>query len=62
MRRALEPTGTIFVAGELWQADTRDGTIPVGAQVVVTGYDGFCLHVRRAVPETPGPLVSASRS
>jgi membrane-bound serine protease (ClpP class) len=54
VRKALEPDGVVFVAGELWQAtapgdSTAAGTpIPERVPVTVTGMDGLRLLVRRA--------------
>jgi len=45
-RTRLEPRGTIFVNGELWQA-IADTPIDAGERVVVVGADKFTLQVRR---------------
>ncbi|MCC6946097.1 MAG: nodulation protein NfeD, partial [Thermomicrobiales bacterium] len=47
VRRTLEPDGLVFVAGELWRARAESGALAVGERVIVTGYDGMLLHVRR---------------
>jgi membrane-bound serine protease (ClpP class) len=47
-RQTLEPTGTVFVHGELWQARSRGEPIPAGEQVRVAGMDGLVLEVERA--------------
>lgn len=39
-------TGTVFVAGELWRAQSDD-KMQRGEQVIVTGMVGFTLHVER---------------
>ncbi|MFN2278243.1 MAG: NfeD family protein, partial [Candidatus Promineifilaceae bacterium] len=39
-------SGTIFVAGELWRAQS-DEKMQRGEEVVVTGMDGFTLRVKR---------------
>jgi len=46
-RTRLEPRGTVFVHGELWQA-VADTPIDAGERVVVVGADKFTLQVRRA--------------
>jgi membrane-bound serine protease (ClpP class) len=49
VRRALDPSGLVFVHGELWQARSDGDTIAVGEAVVVEGLeDGLVLQVRRA--------------
>jgi membrane-bound serine protease (ClpP class) len=48
VRTTLDPQGTVFVKGELWQATTEDGPIEAGEQVQVVAVSGFCLHVKRA--------------
>jgi membrane-bound serine protease (ClpP class) len=49
VRQALDPMGTVFVHGELWQARTDGEPIAVGDEVAVEGIeDGLVLHVRRA--------------
>ena len=45
-RTRLEPRGTVFVNGELWQA-VADTPIDAGERVVVVGADKFTLQVRR---------------
>jgi membrane-bound serine protease (ClpP class) len=53
-RQALDPAGTVFVHGELWQARANGEPIPAGAQVRVAGVDGLILQVERA--EQPAPV------
>lgn len=49
VRQALDPSGTVFVHGELWQARTDGEPLAVGDEVEVEGIeDGLVLHVRRA--------------
>ena len=56
VRRALEPDGLVFVHGELWQARTTGGSIPVGERVCVEGIDdGLILEVRRAEEPAVAP-------
>jgi len=49
-RTPLEPEGTVFVRGELWQAESLDGLIEKGERVQIAGVRGFHLQVRRAAP------------
>ena len=53
VRKPLEPLGMVMVEGELWRAsaEPETGPIPVGERVLVTGRDGFELHVRRLSDE-----------
>lgn len=44
---ALEPEGTVFYKGELWEARTDGGSIEVGEEVTVTGMDGLTLQVTK---------------
>ena len=46
-RQALDPTGMVFLNGELWRATSTDGPIPAGRLVQVVGVDGLLLHVAR---------------
>ncbi len=46
-RTNLNPTGTVFVAGELWNARAEDQVIRPGEEVVITGVEGLRLRVRR---------------
>ncbi len=49
VRQALTPAGMVVVCGEIWRAEVEDGQqVAAGQSVVVTGYDGFRLHVRQA--------------
>lgn len=49
-RTPLEPEGMVFVRGELWQAESLDGSLEKGERVEVVGMAGFRLQVRRAAP------------
>jgi membrane-bound serine protease (ClpP class) len=53
-RQTLEPAGTVFIHGELWQARSTGEPIPAGEQVRVAGMDGLVLEVERA--EQPAPV------
>ncbi len=47
-RTPLEPGGSVFVEGELWQARLEpDGRVERGEQVVVVGVEGLTLRVTR---------------
>ncbi len=46
-RTDLNPRGMVYVEG-LWQAEAEDPPIPAGSKVVVVGYEGLRLRVRRA--------------
>ncbi|MEX2102948.1 MAG: nodulation protein NfeD [Gaiellaceae bacterium] len=49
VRQALDPSGTVFVHGELWQARTNGEPLAEGDEVEVEGIeDGLVLQVRRA--------------
>ncbi len=60
VRTALNPKGTIFVAGELWSAVSETGPIPVGQRVQVLAISGLTLTVRPAPsPTTPATPTTA---
>ena len=44
-RSALEPTGMVYLNGELWRATSVDGPVPPGRIVRVVGVDGLLLRV-----------------
>jgi membrane-bound serine protease (ClpP class) len=46
-RSDLDPIGTVFLKGELWEAVAREGTVKNGEQVEVAEVDGFKLLVKR---------------
>lgn len=46
-RSDLNPQGTVFLKGELWQAVAGDGAVKKGEEVEVTGTEGFKVLVRR---------------
>lgn len=43
----LNPKGTVFVAGETWNAILLEGKIEPGEEVVIVGVEGLLLKVRR---------------
>lgn len=47
-RSELAPQGTVFLAGELWKAETAFAAIPAGRRVRVVGVSGLLLDVRAA--------------
>ena len=46
-RSDLNPSGTVYVASELWTAEAQGGSIPSGSQVEIVGVDGVKLLVKR---------------
>ena len=48
-RVALDPEGTVFIKGELWNAVGEDGIVEPGEWVEIVAVDGFRLRVKRAV-------------
>ena len=50
-RTALDPEGTVFVKGELWQATAMDGPVDAGERVKIVAVQGFHLQVQKA-PES----------
>jgi membrane-bound serine protease (ClpP class) len=48
VRNDLDPTGTVFVQGELWSAEAADGAIDAGQLVRVVHVSGLRLRVRKA--------------
>ncbi len=45
VRKELDPEGTVFFKGELWEAISDSGRIEVGEEVMVTEMDGLILRV-----------------
>lgn len=52
VRAKLDPTGKVFVRGELWNAEA-DGEIETGEKVEIVGYQGMNLKVRRLTKRSP---------
>jgi membrane-bound serine protease (ClpP class) len=46
-RSALDPRGSVFVAGELWRARAEGEAIQPNEEVIVTGVHGLTLKVKR---------------
>jgi membrane-bound serine protease (ClpP class) len=49
-RTPLDPAGTVFIKGELWDAIATDGPIEAGHEVEIVGVDRFCLNVKKTRP------------
>ena len=47
VRTPLEPSGTVLVEGELWQAELDRGKAQVGEEVTITAIQGLKLFVTR---------------
>jgi membrane-bound serine protease (ClpP class) len=47
VRSELSPRGTVFLRGELWQAEAEDGPVPVGEEVRVESVENMRLRVTR---------------
>jgi membrane-bound serine protease (ClpP class) len=45
VRKTLDPSGQVFVHGELWHAESEGDPIPAGSQVRVESVDGLTLRV-----------------
>jgi membrane-bound serine protease (ClpP class) len=63
VREPLSPQGMVFVDGALWQATSREGSVPAGAQVRVVAVAGLHLEVEpiaQQPPATEGPRLVAS--
>jgi membrane-bound serine protease (ClpP class) len=58
VRSRLDPTGMVYLNGELWEATTSYGPIDVGERVTVTAIDGLRLTV---VPAASVPAASAAQ-
>jgi membrane-bound ClpP family serine protease len=46
-RTELNPGGTVFLKGELWDAVAEEGPIRAGETVQVVAMEGFRLRVKR---------------
>ena len=51
---ALDPGGTVRLSGELWKAESVEGSIEAGSEVAVADCEGLTLKVRRLKP-SPSP-------
>ncbi|MGC9178176.1 MAG: NfeD family protein [Conexivisphaera sp.] len=52
--RELNPCGEVRIEGFIWRACSEEGRIRRGDEVLVTGYDGLQLKVRRAEQRNSG--------
>ena len=50
-KTVLSPSGKVLVSGELWDAESADGSIPENAEITVEAVNGFKLKVRKAETE-----------
>lgn len=64
VRRALAPRGTVFVAGEWWDAELAEAegapvpdgaAVPVGEMVRIVARDGYTLRVLPEIAHLPDP-------
>ena len=46
-RGVLDPEGTVFFKGELWQAKSETGRVEPGEEVIITKVDGLRLMVKK---------------
>jgi membrane-bound serine protease (ClpP class) len=49
----LAPEGMVNIKGELWTAQSNEGTIEAGEDVIILSQDGLKLIVRKAVKNNP---------
>ncbi|TFG46812.1 MAG: hypothetical protein E4H31_00865 [Dehalococcoidia bacterium] len=47
VRTALNPTGTVFIEGEIWTAELPSGSAETGETVTITGVMGLKLYVAK---------------
>ncbi len=67
VREVLDPTGMVYLNGELWTATVSgQATLPVGSRVEVTAINGLRLDVRESTaqeaPTTKGSLENRGAS
>jgi membrane-bound serine protease (ClpP class) len=60
VRQSLNPTGMVYVYGELWTATTEDDSayLPVGSPVIVSDVQGMKLKVRHATEQEVSQEIS----
>lgn len=51
---ALQPEGTVFIEGEIWQAALDQGQAQPGEEVIVTEVSGLKLRVTKPQSTSPG--------
>jgi membrane-bound ClpP family serine protease len=47
VKTTLNPCGTVFHEGEIWQAELDEGSAQPGDEVIITGVEGLKLFVTR---------------
>lgn len=47
VREKLDPEGTVFYQGDLWNAISESGTIEAGEDVIIEKVDGLTLYVKK---------------
>ena len=47
VKETLNPKGTVFYQGELWNAESKSGKIETGEEVIIENVDGLMLNVVR---------------
>lgn len=57
----LAPGGFVKIGGELWQARTDGGDIPIGAHVKVVGQEGLKLTVHNMAEQMSGRELDSER-
>jgi len=45
----INPAGTVFAEGELWNATTEDKMIEANTEVIITGIQGLTLQVTKKI-------------
>jgi len=48
---ALSPEGTVLYKGEIWTAESQEGRVKAGEEVIITGQDGLKLYVTKKIKE-----------
>ncbi len=51
VRKTLDPEGTVFFQGELWNAISDSGRIDTGEEVIITEIKGLKLRVTKKAKE-----------
>ena len=58
-REPLNPTGLVWIDGELWTATVTSGVVPPGEEVEVVGVEGLHLRVKPAPRKLGDPALPA---
>lgn len=61
-REPLNPTGLVFVDGELWTATVASGVVPKGEEIEVIGVEGLHLRVKPAPRKLGDPALPVRRT